>query len=245
MSATSPAGSRDALVPTHPSVLVFDVNETLIDIESMAPLFTRIFGDSRVLREWFADVVMYSMTITLSDCYVDFFSLAQGVLQMVAQIHRVRVTDEDLRAVADGMRMMPAHGDVTAGLGKLREEGYRLVTLTNSPHSPHGPSPLEYAGLGGFFERQFSVDTFRVFKPAAQVYRHVARQLNVPPSACMMVSAHVWDTIGAQNAGFSSALLTRPGNAALPISGLPQPTIIAWDLHELAKQLRAMKPDER
>ena len=35
-----------------PSVLVFDVNETLIDIASMTPLFKRVFGDERVLREW-------------------------------------------------------------------------------------------------------------------------------------------------------------------------------------------------
>jgi phosphoserine phosphatase len=35
-----------------PSLLVFDVNETLIDFESMAPLFERIFGNRAVLREW-------------------------------------------------------------------------------------------------------------------------------------------------------------------------------------------------
>jgi 2-haloacid dehalogenase len=36
-----------------PSVCVFDVNETLIDIESIAPLFQRLFGDRKALREWF------------------------------------------------------------------------------------------------------------------------------------------------------------------------------------------------
>lgn len=48
-----------------PSVPVFDVNETLIDIDSMAPLFERIFGDGRVVREWFGHLVMYPMTATL------------------------------------------------------------------------------------------------------------------------------------------------------------------------------------
>ena len=33
-----------------PSVLVFDVNETLIDIDAMAPLFEQLFGDSRAMR---------------------------------------------------------------------------------------------------------------------------------------------------------------------------------------------------
>ena len=63
----------------RPSVLIFDVNETLIDIDSIAPLFGELFGDERVLREWFGQLVMYSMTATLAGYYVDFFTLGQGV----------------------------------------------------------------------------------------------------------------------------------------------------------------------
>ena len=70
----------DRTMIAAPSVLVFDVNETLIDIESMASLFERIFDDPRAMREWFNQLVMYSMTATLSGHYVDFFSLGQGVL---------------------------------------------------------------------------------------------------------------------------------------------------------------------
>jgi 2-haloacid dehalogenase len=47
-------------------VLVFDVNETLIDIESISPLFERVFGDRRVMREWLRHLIMYSMSLTLS-----------------------------------------------------------------------------------------------------------------------------------------------------------------------------------
>ncbi len=61
-----------------PSVIVFDVNETLIDIEALGPLFERVFGDGRVLREWFGQLLLYSMTTTLSGLYEDFFALAGG-----------------------------------------------------------------------------------------------------------------------------------------------------------------------
>jgi 2-haloacid dehalogenase len=38
--------SHDALwIGGKPSVLIFDVNETLIDLELMNPLFERVFGD--------------------------------------------------------------------------------------------------------------------------------------------------------------------------------------------------------
>lgn len=220
-----------------PSVLVFDVNETLIDIEAMTPLFTQIFGDPRVMREWFGQLVLYSMTTAISHRYVDFFVLGQAVLRMLADIHGVHITDNDLRRVKEGMLTMPAYPDVAEALTKLRDNGFRLVTLTNSPPNPHGQSPLEHAGLGGFFERQLSVDACRTYKPDPAVYRHVCQELAVAPSECMMVAAHVWDTIGAQSVGFSAALVTRSGNAPLLADGLSQPTLVVGDLHQLARLL--------
>jgi 2-haloacid dehalogenase len=221
----------------RPSVLVFDVNETLIDITSLEPAFERIFGDRGVLREWFNQLVMYSMTATLSDNYVDFFTLGQAVLRMIGDTRDVSITEGDLDELAFGMRTMPAHPDVVDGLEALSDQGYRLVTLTNSPPRPGVPTPLENAGLAQFFERQFSVDTWRVFKPSPQLYRGVAEELGVAPSDCMMVAAHVWDTLGAQSAGLSGALITRPGNAPLPTLELPQPDVIAADLRKLAERL--------
>jgi 2-haloacid dehalogenase len=222
---------------SRPAVLVFDVNETLIDIESLEPHFVRMFGDGRVLREWFGQLIMYSMTVTLADTYIDFFALGQAVLRMTADVHRVKITDDDIGALGEGMRTMPAHPDVAAGLRRLAEKGYRLVTLTNSPPVPDGPTPLEHAGLGGDFERQFSVDALRAYKPAPQLYARVAAELRIAPSACMMIAAHAWDTIGAQAAGFSGALITRPGNAPLPADGVPQPALVCADLVELAERL--------
>ncbi|MDR3662692.1 MAG: haloacid dehalogenase type II [Mycobacterium sp.] len=221
----------------RPTVLVFDVNETLIDIESLGVHFDRIFGDPMVVREWFGQLVTYSMTATLSGCYVDFFTLGRAVLHMVADVHGVHVADDDLDALATGMRTMPAHPDVGAGLSALRANGYRLVTLTNSPHVPGMATALDNAGLAHHFERQFTVDQSRLFKPATALYLEVARQLGVPAGACMMVAAHVWDTIGAQAAGFGGALITRAGNAPLRADGLPQPDLVAADLEDLVVQL--------
>jgi 2-haloacid dehalogenase len=221
-----------------PSVLVFDVNETLIDITSLEPHFEKMFGDRGVLREWFNQLVMYSMTVTLSDAYVDFFTLGQAVLRMIGDSRRVQLTDSDLDELAHGMRTMPAHPDVADGLKALSTQGYRLVTLTNSPPKPGVPTPLEHAGLAGFFEKQFSVDTWRAFKPSRQLYTGVAAALRVTPRDCMMVAAHVWDTIGAQAAGLRGALITRPGNAPLPAPELPQPDVVATDLRDLARRLR-------
>jgi 2-haloacid dehalogenase len=220
-----------------PSIVVFDVNETLIDIDALAPLFEGVFGDARILREWFGQLVLYSMTTTLSGHYEDFFSLGRGVFEMLGAVHGVAVQAADVEALRRGLLTMPAHPDVEEGLMTLKRAGFRLVTLTNSPPNPHGESPLEHAGLSEHFERQFSVEEVRAFKPSPLAYRMVAERLGVEPSDCCMAASHVWDTIGAQSVGFSGALLTRSGNAPLPVPGLPQPSVAAPDLPTLAARL--------
>jgi 2-haloacid dehalogenase len=220
-----------------PSILVFDVNETLIDIEAISPFFQRIFGDKKVVREWFNQLILYSDAVTLSGLYATFFSLGQGLLEMLAAIYGVQVKPSDVEELRSRMLTMPAHPDVEPGLKQLRDAGFRMVTCTNSPPNPNGSSPLEHAGLAHFFERQFSIDTVRAFKPAQSVYHMVANGLGVPSSSCCMVAAHVWDTIGAQSAGFAAALLARPGNAPLMVKGLPQPQAVGPDLPAVASQL--------
>jgi 2-haloacid dehalogenase len=219
-----------------PSICVFDVNETLLDIEFLSPLFQRLFGDRQVVREWFAQLILYSGAITLSGPYTTFFSLGQGVLKMLGTIHGVSVQQSDIDELRTRMLTMPAHPDVSSGLKQLKDANFRLVTLTNSPPDPQ-TSPLKHAGIDGWFEKSFSIDRVRRFKPAPQVYHMVAEELDVPLSAICMVAAHVWDTIGAQSVGCSAALIARPGNAPLPVHGLPQPHAVAPDLPGVATQL--------
>jgi 2-haloacid dehalogenase len=220
-----------------PSVLVFDVNETLIDIEAMTPLFRQIFGSARAVHEWFGQLVTYSMTAAMAQTYVDYYTLGQAVLRMLADIHMVRITDDNVERIREAMLTMPTHPDVTAALTKLRDNGFRLASLTNSPFDGDGQSPLGRAGLAGFFEQQFSVDAWHTYQPDPTVYRQVCHELAVAPSDCMMIAAHTWDTIGAQRVGYSAALVRRSGNAPLVADGLPQPTFVVADLHQLARRL--------
>jgi hypothetical protein len=37
----------------RPRIIVFDVNETLLDVGALAPQFQRLFGNSGVGQEWF------------------------------------------------------------------------------------------------------------------------------------------------------------------------------------------------
>jgi 2-haloacid dehalogenase len=112
-----------------PSVLVFDVNETLINFESMNALFERLYGDKHVMREWLGHLIMYSMTLTLSGLYVGYYSLGQGLLQMIGSIKGVKVRPADIEEIRTAMMTMPVHPDVVEGLKHLKKLGYRMVTL--------------------------------------------------------------------------------------------------------------------
>lgn len=224
------------LHPTSPSIIVFDVNETLLDITHLEPVFGRVFGDRLVLREWFAQLVLYSQTMTLAGLYTPFGELGVGTLRMVADIHQVNVTEADIAELQERMSTMPAHADVVPALTRLREAGFRLMTLTNSAGSA-SPTPLQNAGLNHFFEHTFSIETAGKFKPAPETYRLVAEKLSVETSDLCLVACHLWDTIGAQAAGCRSAFLTRPHNAILPAPGVPYPDIVASDLTALADRL--------
>ena len=57
---------------SNASGLFFDVNETLLDLESLAPTFEYMFGDPAILRLWFAQFVLYSEALTLAGAYVPF-----------------------------------------------------------------------------------------------------------------------------------------------------------------------------
>ncbi len=222
-------------------IIVFDVNETLLDLESVTPLFVRCFGDGAKMREWFAQLILYSEALTLSGLYTPFGELAAGSLRMVAATSGVTVTDADIDELKQRIAAMPAHPDAAPALRRLGSAGFRLVTLTNSPPAA-GPSALDRAGLGEYFERAFSVDAVGRFKPAPETYRSVAATLGTEPAGLCMVACHLWDTIGAQAAGCAAALVRRPGNAEMLAAGVPVPDIIVDDMHALAERIIARWP---
>lgn len=221
-----------------PSILVFDVNETLLDITTLELLFERLFGNSVFMREWFAQLILYSQTMTLSGLYSSFSEIGVGALKMTAMIHKVDIIDSDITELKERMSSMPAYSDVVPALTLLRDAGFRLVTLTNSS-SGTSPTPLDKAGLDQFFEHNFSVESVHKFKPAPETYQMVAKELYVDVSELCLVACPLWDVIGAQAAGCHGAFVARPYNAIIEAPNVPLPDVAAQDLTTLAEKIIA------
>jgi 2-haloacid dehalogenase len=221
-------------------IIVFDVNETLLDLDSTRPVFDRIFGDPAAMRLWFAHLITYSEALTLAGVYVPFTDIGAAVLRMLAATRGITIGDADAAELTDRFATMPPHPEVPAALRRLRDHGFRLFTLTDNTLAISGRQ-LAHGGIIDVFERRFSVDeTVKRHKPAQEAYASVGTALGIEPGGICLIASHVWDTIGASAAGWQSALILREGNA--PLAAGPQPNYIGKDLDAVADQLIARYP---
>ncbi|HTT90162.1 MAG TPA: haloacid dehalogenase type II [Acidimicrobiales bacterium] len=218
-----------------PEIIVFDVNETLLDLDSIRPFFDRIFKEPEAMRLWFANLITYSEALTLAGVYVPFTDIGGAVLRMLASTMGKTIEGSDAAELTSRFASMPPHPEVPDALRRLRDHGFRLFTLTDNTLGISGHQ-LEKAGVIDVFERSFSVDeTVKRHKPAQEAYHFVATELGADPGDICLVACHVWDTVGALSAGWQAALILRPWNAALDVG--PQPDYVGNDLDAIADQL--------
>lgn len=217
-------------------ILVFDVNETLLDVHALAPQFERLFGDSKVLQEWFSLLLLHSEAATLAGPYFDFGTIAGAALQMISATRGIAVADSEKQELVEGMMNLPPHPEAKEALLRLQNAGFQMVTLTNS--SPKAvEQQLKNSGLQIFFDRNFSVDSVQRYKPAPEPYRMVASELGVETARLLLVAAHAWDVLGAMRVGCSAAFIARPGKTLFPL--VDPPSIMAPNLLGFVDQLLA------
>ena len=218
------------------SVLLFDVNESLLDLGALAPQFERVFGDGQILYQWFGQVLQTAMLTVITQQYSDFAKVGRSALDMMAEKYGVSLTDDDRTKIVGGMRTMPPHPDVLPAFEKLRAAGYRMASLTNSPPAV-ARAQLENAGIAPFLDNIISVDEVKSLKPAASVYRHAAGVMGVDVSRTRLIAAHAWDVAGAMSAGCKAAFIARPGMVLNPL--FAPPDVVAPNLLQLADQIIA------
>jgi 2-haloacid dehalogenase len=215
-------------------LVVFDVNETLLDLGTMEPTFQRIFGDKNAMRLWFDNLILYSAALTVAGCYVPFTDIGSAVMKMLADTRRIKINANDKKELTEMFSTMPPYAEVPAALRKLRKAGFRLFCLTDNLLEVQ-TRQLEHGGIVDLFERRFSADGVKHHKPSREAYAYVERELGVKPSQLCLIACHTWDTLGAVAAGWEAALIKRVGNDVLGVG--PQPQIVGKDLDDVADQL--------
>ncbi len=215
-------------------LLVFDVNETLLELSALRPVFESEVGTADLLPAWFGQMLRNSLVATITDAYLPFDELGVDALVLVTQKAGLGIDEAGARRVVDQMRSLPPHPDVRPALERLRDGGYETVTLTNSSPSMVADQ-IRNAGLEDLFDRLFSVESVRRFKPAQEPYAHVAAEMGRPLGDLRMVAAHDWDVTGAIRAGAKGAFVARPGMYLTKVSETPD--VIGSNLTEVADLL--------
>lgn len=215
-------------------VCVFDVNETLLDLGALDPHFEETFGDASARRAWFLQLLQSALVATVTNTYSDFGQIGAAALEMTAERQGVELSETAKQRILGGMRELPPHPEAAESLGRLRDAGLRLATLTNSAPQV-AQAQMASSGLGDFFEQTLSADTVQRLKPAPEPYRMAAESLGVGVGEIRLVAAHAWDVAGALRAGCAAAFVARPGMVLDPL--VERPDVVGADLREVADRI--------
>ncbi|WPJ98105.1 haloacid dehalogenase type II [Coraliomargarita algicola] len=219
-----------------PILILFDVNETLLDLSPLRSSVSRALnGRENLLPLWFSTMLHYSLVETLTNDFHSFGEIGAAALMMIAQTHQIELSREDAEAaIIPSLNTLPPHPEVIAAMEALQQNGYKLATLTNSS-SAGAESQLRQAGIAPLLDNSYSVESVRKYKPHSGVYRMVLDDLALEPEQVLMVAAHAWDLAGAKNVGLQTAFIQRPGTALYPNTA--RPDYVLRDLTELAQRL--------
>lgn len=224
----------------RPKVIIFDVNETLLDLAPLKKSVGQALGGREdLLPLWFSTMLHYSLVETLSGDYHNFGEIGVAALMMVADMQDIELTyDQAKTSIAKPLTSLPAHADVKPGLEVLSKSEYKLVSLTNS--SLKGvEAQFKYAGITDFFDTRYSVESIKKYKPHPDTYKIVVDDLGVKPEEVLMVAAHAWDLMGAKSVGLQTAFIARSGKTLYPLTA--KPDYIVSNLQELITILEGTK----
>jgi len=128
-------------VQPRPSVIVFDVNETLSDMAPLARRFADVGPAELFARVWFAALLRDGFALAAVGGKETFSRLADGALRAVlAGVSLSRPADDAVGHILSGFADLSVHPEVPDGVRLLSRHGLRLVTLTNGSAEGAGPA---------------------------------------------------------------------------------------------------------
>lgn len=153
---------------------------------------------------------------------------------MVAESNNISLSKDDAMKAIAPIKNLPPHKEVLKSLAWFKQQGFKMVTLTNSSNAAVN-AQLKNAGIDSYFSRSLSIEDIKAFKPNLKSYEWALKQMGVAPADAMLVASHPWDIAGAKAAGMQTTFVARPGKAYYPLA--KKPDYRAKDLLELSQQL--------
>lgn len=197
-------------------IILFDINETVLNLAPLKPKFEQVFGNKEALSLWFSKLLHASTVCITTNVNSNFGELAKIMLSSVAAHYGCSLTDEQRSELLAHFANLPPHEDIKAALKKLRSNGFKTVAFSNSSQSLIS-AQISNSGLTDLFDVILSVEGAGSFKPNPDVYKFAARSLGESAENLRLVATHDWDTHGALTAGLQAAYIDRKGGEYHPL----------------------------
>ncbi|MFT7007699.1 MAG: 2-haloacid dehalogenase [Colwellia sp.] len=216
------------------NIILFDINETVLNLSTLKPKFKAVFGDESVMGTWFSMLLHSSTVCIMTGVKTDFATLAATMLDSIAARMNIKL-DETMRGdILSGFASLPPHNDIKKALAQLKSAGFRTVAFSNSSLNLIS-TQMKNAGLMEYFDDIISVEATGSFKPDPNVYKFAANQLNQPLESLRLVATHDWDTHGALSVGMRAAYINRSAAIYHPL--YRQPDIYATTMEDIVNQI--------
>lgn len=215
-------------------ILLFDVNETLLDLKALDSYFKKIFGDKNIRKQWFSQFIQSALVTIVTENYTPFGKIGAAALEMLAERQQIKLSEQDKVTILGKITDLQPYPEVSESLARLKENGFTIATLTNSTLEV-AEKQLKSAKIIKYFDRILSADIIKKLKPAKEPYIWASKSFGVKIKDVMLIAAHSWDIAGALRVGCAAAFIARPGMVLDPLA--PKPEIIGNNLTEVANQI--------
>jgi len=214
--------------------ILFDINETVLDLSTLKPKFEAVFDSPDVISIWFTTLLHTSTVSALTGIKTGFAILAGTALDVIAARRGIILSENQRSEILGGFASLKPHSDILPALSALRSAGYRTVAFSNSSLDLI-TNQISNAGLNASFDQIISVEETGSFKPDRKVYEFAANHLKRPIGDLRLVATHDWDTHGAMVAGMQAAYIQRGSAPYHP--HFMKPDVYATDMNKIVKKI--------
>lgn len=215
----------------RPTVVVFDVVETLASLDLVAQRLTGMGLPADLLPRWFTRLLRDAAALTVAGDYAPFADVAASALH--AELGS-QLPDADIQYAVAGFTLLEPQSDTVAALSAAAAAGFRVFTLSNGAVASTRAF-LQRAGVAELVEQVLSIDQVRAWKPARAPYDLAVTCSGVAAEQLALVAVHSWDIHGAHAAGLTTGWCPRLEGS--PTAVFSRADVIGTDLVDVIGQL--------
>lgn len=150
----------------------------------------------------------YQWLRALSGHYADFLKTTEDALVFATNMLKLELTPDKRKSLMQAYLELKAWPDVPAALGTLKQQGLKLVFLSNMTMAML-ETGIKTAGLPGVFDRVLSTDQIKTYKPDPRAYQLAMDTFGLEKREILFVAFAGWDAAGAKAFGYPTFWVNR------------------------------------